>query len=65
MVNYYHQIIIIFTAFTACGDGNRDSIEECDDGNTINGDGCDSFCTIEPLYECIFNGVNVADTCHK
>lgn len=24
----------------SCGDGNRDSNEECDDGNEINGDGC-------------------------
>jgi|GEM_PF-945215 cysteine-rich repeat protein len=40
---------------TYCGDGNVDSpnsdgeYEECDDGNTIDGDGCDSTCTVE-LY---------------
>ena len=30
----------------SCGDGDLDSGEECDDGNSINGDGCDSDCTI-------------------
>jgi cysteine-rich repeat protein len=30
-----------------CGNGVRESGEECDDGNTINNDGCDSSCDIE------------------
>lgn len=30
-----------------CGDGVRDSGEECDDGNKTNGDGCNSACTLE------------------
>ena len=30
-----------------CGDNHLDLDEECDDGNLINGDGCDSDCTIE------------------
>jgi cysteine-rich repeat protein len=29
-----------------CGDGVVDSGEECDDGNLIDGDGCDSDCTL-------------------
>jgi len=29
-----------------CGNGTVDADEECDDGNTIDGDGCDSNCTV-------------------
>jgi len=32
---------------TACGDGHREPLEQCDDGNTIDGDGCSSTCTLE------------------
>ena len=44
-----------------CGDGIVDSgllFEECDDGNLVDGDGCDSTCTVEvtctplPVGEC-------------
>ncbi len=31
---------------TECGDGVRDPAEECDDGNTLDGDGCDSNCSV-------------------
>src|SRR5690606_29193379 len=31
-----------------CGDGTRDSDEECDDGNALSGDGCDARCKMEP-----------------
>jgi cysteine-rich repeat protein len=30
-----------------CGDGTRDSGEECDDGNLTDGDGCSSTCRLE------------------
>ncbi len=30
-----------------CGNGIKESAEECDDGNLINGDGCSSTCKIE------------------
>jgi cysteine-rich repeat protein len=30
---------------TYCGDGVRDSGEQCDDGNTVAGDGCEPNCT--------------------
>ncbi|HWU86176.1 MAG TPA: hypothetical protein VN253_02830 [Kofleriaceae bacterium] len=34
-------------ATSNCGDGSVDTAhEQCDDGNTINGDGCDSNCTV-------------------
>jgi cysteine-rich repeat protein len=29
-----------------CGDGVLDPTEECDDGNVVDGDGCDSNCTL-------------------
>jgi len=29
-----------------CGNGIPESIEECDDGNAVDGDGCDSDCTL-------------------
>ena len=31
-----------------CGDGHRDTDEECDDGNRQSGDGCSSECHVEP-----------------
>ncbi|HWU87652.1 MAG TPA: DUF4215 domain-containing protein, partial [Kofleriaceae bacterium] len=30
----------------ACGNGVREPSEACDDGNLIDGDGCDSDCTV-------------------
>lgn len=35
-----------------CGDGERDTDEECDDGNTVNGDGCSDQCTVESGWDC-------------
>ena len=35
-----------------CGDGIRQSGEECDDGNNVDGDGCSSTCTITLLPDC-------------
>ncbi|MDD5055196.1 MAG: DUF4215 domain-containing protein [Candidatus Peribacteraceae bacterium] len=32
---------------SVCGNGTRESLEECDDGNTSGGDGCSSGCLIE------------------
>jgi cysteine-rich repeat protein len=39
---------------TICGDGfaDVDYGEECDDGNLIDGDGCDSKCSVEQFYKC-------------
>jgi trimeric autotransporter adhesin len=31
---------------SSCGDGVKNASEACDDGNTIDGDGCDSNCSI-------------------
>ena len=30
-----------------CGDGVLHATEQCDDGNQVNGDGCNSLCTVE------------------
>ncbi len=35
-----------------CGDGAIASNETCDDGARIDGDGCSSFCVIEPGFTC-------------
>jgi cysteine-rich repeat protein len=35
-----------------CGDNIVNGDEECDDGNNTNGDGCDSNCKIEVVFEC-------------
>jgi len=32
-----------------CGDGVESSTESCDDGNNVNGDGCSTACSWEPL----------------
>jgi cysteine-rich repeat protein len=32
---------------TSCGDGNRDSNEDCDDGNQVDDDGCSKDCKVE------------------
>ncbi len=38
---------------STCGDGAiQESCEQCDDGDGLNGDGCDSSCTIEPCFVC-------------
>jgi large repetitive protein len=38
---------------TVCGDGHLDAGEACDDGNSINGDGCESNCTVTPSAEIV------------
>ncbi len=33
---------------TVCGNGTRESQEQCDDGNTVDSDGCSSICILVP-----------------
>jgi cysteine-rich repeat protein len=33
-----------------CGDGSATDPEQCEDGNVVNGDGCSSICTLEPVF---------------
>jgi cysteine-rich repeat protein len=35
-----------------CGNGIVEAGEECDDGGTNDGDGCSSFCAVEPGWQC-------------
>ncbi len=35
-----------------CGDGIVEPGEACDDGNAMGGDGCSSYCQVEPGYHC-------------
>eukprot|EP00210_Caulerpa_lentillifera_P002634 g2516.t1 len=37
-----------------CGDGILEGTEECDDGNRKEGDGCSSYCWVEPGWICSF-----------
>lgn len=45
--------LLITNEGSFCGDGIKDSIEECDDGNTDNSDKCSNKC--EKTYECTFS----------
>ncbi len=47
----------------ACGDGKRQGAEECDDGNARLGDGCNSFCAIEPRFKCVGGTSEGPDAC--
>ena len=50
----------------ACGNGFRNSGEECDDGNKGDGDGCSSTCQIETGYVCLGGNSSfvAADVCN-
>ncbi|MCL2824334.1 MAG: DUF4215 domain-containing protein, partial [Polyangiaceae bacterium] len=42
-----------------CGDGIRDTWEECDDHNTTAGDGCSPTCEVEPGFTCVGDNPSV------
>jgi len=44
-----------------CGNFVVEGTEQCDDGNLVNGDGCSSICTIEPI--CGNNIVEIGEQC--
>ncbi len=49
-----------------CGDGVRQSWEQCDDGGNVAGDGCSPSCIIEPGSTCTpqpGGGVDVCQQC--
>lgn len=48
-----------------CGNGLRETLEQCDDGNTISGDGCSSLCISEPGYVCAGGSLSSPDKCLK
>jgi cysteine-rich repeat protein len=37
---------------TSCGNGNKESGEDCDDGNLVDGDGCSATCKLEGGFTC-------------
>jgi len=45
-----------------CGNGTIEGSEECDDGNLLDGDGCESDCTIEELL-CPNGSVDEGEEC--
>lgn len=46
--------------FPRCGDGRIDAGEECDDGNAIDGDGCNTDCSLTCLFADDFDGLGEA-----
>ncbi|HEY0190816.1 MAG TPA: DUF4215 domain-containing protein [Kofleriaceae bacterium] len=48
-------------ANTLCGNGTSDIGEACDDGNTVDGDGCDSNCTISACGNGVKAGTEACD----
>lgn len=46
-----------------CGNGVRDSPEQCDDGNSISGDGCSMNCKVEMGFSCGGGNATTNDTC--
>src|SRR3989339_264992 len=45
-----------------CGNGIKESPEECDDNNLVNGDGCSNVCILQPeAYFLDFNGLRITE----
>ena len=46
-----------------CGNGERETPEQCDDGNLDAGDGCDAFCAVEYAPVCGDGVVDHGESC--
>lgn len=49
------------TCLSNCGNGSRESHEQCDDGNITTGDGCSANCTVESGFVCVDDGASCSD----
>ncbi len=48
---------------TVCGDGIKQTGEQCDDGNNISGDGCENNCAVTPICGDGIVGNTPGETC--
>jgi cysteine-rich repeat protein len=51
-LNSWKLILCTTTNSAVCGNGVLEAGETCDDSNTTSGDGCNSSCTVEALWQC-------------
>lgn len=58
----YHHFTNVLILQEICGDSIIVGFETCDDGNNITGDGCDSYCKIDPAYKCLRPGRSCVST---
>ena len=47
-----NDIFVYSSCSLICGNGKRESSEECDDGNTESQDGCSKDCGLEEGFTC-------------